>query len=100
MPFTTYVVRVSIRDLYLILNYLIIREKKWEEFINKYELNDWINVYDPEHQSDYRSKYDVYSTPIIYLLDENKIIRGKKLDHSNILPIIEMLEKKKNNQHN
>jgi thiol-disulfide isomerase/thioredoxin len=75
-------------------------EKKWEEFINKYELNDWINVYDPEHQSDYRSKYDVYSTPIIYLLDENKIIRGKKLDHSNILPIIEMLEKKKNNQHN
>ncbi|MEI8279950.1 MAG: thioredoxin-like domain-containing protein [Bacteroidota bacterium] len=71
-------------------------ESKWEEFINKNDLNDWINVYDPEHQSDYRAKYDVYSTPIIYLLDENRIIRGKKLDHSNILPLVEMLEKKKN----
>ncbi len=69
-------------------------EDKWQEFIKKNGLTDWINVYDPEHHSDYRSKYNVYSTPVIYLLDENKIIQGKRLDHSNIAGLIEMLEKK------
>jgi hypothetical protein len=67
---------------------------KWQEFLKKNKLEGWYNVYDPEHTSDYRSKYDVYSTPVIYLLDEKKIIRGKRLDHSNILSVVEMLEKK------
>ena len=69
-------------------------EKLWKEFIEKHQLKDWINVYDPEHTSNYRSMYDVYSTPVIYILDEKKIIRGKRLDHTNVLEVIEMLEKK------
>lgn len=70
-------------------------EKAWKEFIKKKDLGkDWTHVYDPERTSDYRSKYNVYTTPVIYLLDEKKIIRGKKLDHTNILAVIEMLEKK------
>ena len=32
-------------------------------------------------------------TPITYLLDEKKIIRGKKLDYINIAGLIEALEK-------
>jgi len=70
-------------------------EKKWEEFINKNGMNDWINVYDPEHQSDFRSKYDIYSTPVIYLLDEKKIIKGKRIDHTNLVPLIDFLDKQK-----
>jgi peroxiredoxin len=66
---------------------------KWQEFVKNNKLTDWYHVYDPEHKSDYRSKYDVYSTPVIYLLDEKKIIRGKRLDHTNLLSVIEMLEK-------
>lgn len=69
-------------------------EKKITDFINKNKLNDWIVAWDPDHTSDFRSKYDVYSTPTIYLLDEKKIIRGKRLDHSNITTVIEYLEKK------
>jgi peroxiredoxin len=69
-------------------------EKLWKDFINKHQLNDWVNVWDPEHKSNYRSMYDVYSTPVIYLLDEKKIIRGKRLDHSNIMDVINMIEKK------
>jgi len=72
-------------------------EKLWKEFIQKHNLSDWTNVYDPEHKSNYRSMYDVYSTPIIYLLDDKKIIRGKKLDHSNIMDVINMIEKKQAN---
>ncbi len=69
-------------------------EKQWKDFIEKHNIKDWINVYDPEHKSNYRSMYDVYGTPSLYLLDENKIIRGKKLDHTNITSVIEMLEAK------
>ncbi len=69
-------------------------EKKWQETIQKDHIEDWVNVYDPEHKSRFREDYDVYSTPTIYLLDETKIIRGKRIDHSNIATLIEMLERK------
>ena len=71
--------------------------KQWKEFIEKHQLNDWVHVYDPEHQSNYRTMYDVYSTPVVYILDDKKIIRGKRLDHSNLASVIEMLEKKQAN---
>lgn len=71
-------------------------EDKWQEAIKEHPgMEEWINVYDPNNTSDFRSKYDIYSTPVIYLLDENKIIRGKRLDHSNLLEVIEMLERQK-----
>ncbi len=69
-------------------------EKVWQEFIRKNKLEDWINVYDPTNTSNYRSMYDVYSTPVVYLLDEKKIIRGKRIDHTNILSLIDMMERK------
>ncbi len=69
-------------------------EKAITDFITKYKIDAWTNTWDPNHTSDYHNKYDVYSTPTIYLLDEKKIIRGKRLDHSNIAGVIEMLEKK------
>lgn len=68
--------------------------KEWQDFIKKNHLEEWTHVYDPERHSDFRSKYDVYSTPVIYLLDEKKIIIGKRLDHSNIGQVIEMNERK------
>jgi len=63
-------------------------------FVKKNNMQEWTNTWDPDHTSDYHNKYDVYSTPTIYLLDDKKIIRGKRLDHSNIASVIEMLEKK------
>ncbi len=65
-----------------------------KDFVKKYKLGDWTTVWDPEHVGDWRSKFDVYSTPTIYLLDEKKIIRGKRLDHSNIADLLKMLEEK------
>lgn len=69
-------------------------EKQWTDFIKKHKLDEWTHVHDPEHQSNYRSMYDVYSTPVVYLLDEKKIIRGKRIDHTNIMNVIEMLARK------
>jgi len=69
-------------------------QKAITDFITKYNMGDWTNTWDHEHTSDYHNKYDVYSTPTIYLLDEKKIIRGKRLDHNNVAGLLEMLEKK------
>jgi len=69
-------------------------EKEWTDFIKEHKLNEWMHVCDTTHTSNYRSMYDVYSTPVLYLLDEKKIIRGKRIDHSNVMEVINMLERK------
>jgi peroxiredoxin len=71
--------------------------KGWKKFIKDYNLN-WINVIE---QDDYKRAvikkiYDIYKTPIIYLLDENKIIKAKQIDIEQLQNFIEMLEKEKN----
>jgi peroxiredoxin len=68
--------------------------KQWQDFIKEHHLEEWTHVYDPEHHSDFRSKYNVYTTPVIYLLDEKKIIIGKRLDNTNIGQLIEIHERK------
>jgi len=69
-------------------------EKSITDFVTKNKLEEWTNTWDHDHVGDWRGKYDVYSTPTIYLLDEKKIIRGKRLDHSNVAGLVDMLEKK------
>jgi thiol-disulfide isomerase/thioredoxin len=68
---------------------------KVQQFIKDNKIEDWTNVADVNNNTGFKEKYDAYSTPKIYLLDENKKIIGKGLDHSNINTVIEILEKKK-----
>ena len=53
----------------------------------------FINVYDGAHYNNAVEKYDVYSTPVIYILDKNKIIKAKRIDAEQVKPIINSLEK-------
>jgi thiol-disulfide isomerase/thioredoxin len=69
-------------------------EKEWQETIDKFKINDWVNVYDPEHKSNYRAQYDVYATPVTYLIDDKHIIRGKRLAHDNLVTLLDILDKK------
>lgn len=65
-----------------------------QKFVEKDHIRDWTNVVDANNNSGFKQNYDVYSTPKVYLLDKNKIIIGKGLDHSNILDVINWQEKK------
>lgn len=65
-----------------------------QKFIAKNNIREWINVADINNNTGFKDKYDAYTTPKIYLFDENKKIIGKGLDHSNIGTVIDMLEKK------
>jgi len=78
-------------------------KKEWKKFINKQKTGDWINVADINHDdegnpvasSDWRDKYDIYSTPVIYLLDKDKKIIAKRISHTQIVEILERLENNK-----
>lgn len=53
---------------------------KWKEAIEEKGIQEFINVEDPEHLSNFRIFYDIYSTPVIYVLDKDKNIVAKRLD--------------------
>ena len=50
----------------------------WKDFIKKHSLN-WINVGDLYHQTNFRTIYDVTSTPQIFVLDKDKKIIAKRI---------------------
>ena len=71
---------------------------KYLKYIAEHNL-PWINVYDGAHINNAVQKYDIYTTPIIYVLDKNKVIQAKRIDANKVLEIIKglALENKKVN---
>lgn len=65
--------------------------ERWRKYIieKKY---DFINVFDPVHLNNIKDKYDIISTPIIYILDKNKIIKAKKISADQVGGLIEYFE--------
>ena len=64
---------------------------KYLKYIAEHQL-PWINVYDGAHYNNAVEIYDVYSTPVIYLLDKNKVIKAKRISVEQIKPLIADLE--------
>lgn len=53
--------------------------EKFLKYTTEKGLNDWINVYDGVYINNLVNKYDIYSTPVIYILDKNKTIKAKRI---------------------
>lgn len=64
----------------------------WRKFIIEKDLKDMIHVFDPIHLNNLKEQFDIVATPVIYLLDKDKKIKGKKLTHDQVVDIIEKLE--------
>lgn len=69
-------------------------QEEWEQFVRKYGLDIFTNVYDPTNKAIYK-KYYVDITPEVYVLNKDREIIGKNLDVEQIATIIER-DKKKN----
>lgn len=65
----------------------------WLEYIKENKL-DWINVEDPEQKTAYKYLYDIYSTPVIYLLDKDKKIIAKRIGAEDLENFIRHHKKK------
>jgi hypothetical protein len=80
-------------------------QENWLNFIRSHNLGDWINVYQTTAQHDaviaagrpdYRQLYDVYQTPVLYLLDKEKRIIAKKLTYQQVDEVVSLKLKKVN----
>ena len=67
---------------------------KYKKYVDEKKL-DWINVYDGAHYNNLKDKYDIYSTPVIYILDKDKRIKAKRIDVDQIKPILNAIENNK-----
>jgi len=66
--------------------------EEWEKFVEEKDMHEegWINVWDgPYPHSGFRDFYDIYSTPVLYVLDKNKKIIGKRIGVTDIKSLIE-----------
>jgi hypothetical protein len=74
-------------------------KEAWLQFIKDHNLKDWIHVYETKAHQDsvesagqpsYRQLYDVYQTPMLYLLDKDKRIVAKKLSYQQLDEVINL----------
>jgi len=74
-------------------------KETWLKFIQDHNLKDWIHVYQTQAAHDaetasnkpgFRQLYDVYQTPILYLLDKDKRIIAKKLTYQQFDEVINL----------
>ena len=65
----------------------------WLKFIKEHKLNGWIHLHQTDETRDkitkagtpgYRQLYDVYQTPVMYLLDKDKNIVAKKINYKQV----------------
>lgn len=54
-------------------------EEEWKKFIAEQKTAGLTNGYDFSGQVDFRNKYDVLSTPTVYILDKDKRILARKM---------------------
>jgi thiol-disulfide isomerase/thioredoxin len=68
--------------------------EKWKKFIRDNKL-DFMNVYDGVHLNDLKKKFDIFSTPVIYVLDKNKVIKAKRIGVEQVEDVIRNFSKAK-----
>ncbi|WP_439554644.1 redoxin domain-containing protein [Flavobacterium macrobrachii] len=80
------------KDVKVYSVYTLYDSEKYKKYIAEHNLN-FINLYDGAHINNIVEKYDVYSTPVIYILDKNKKIKAKRIGVDQIKKIISFIEK-------
>lgn len=66
---------------------------QWRQFLINNKITDFINVYDPVHINNVKEKFDVNSTPLIYVLDRDKKIITKKIASEYVVDMLKAAEK-------
>ena len=81
------------KDVKVYSVYTLHEGDKYLKYIADNGLQDWINVYDGAHINNVTVKYDIYSTPVIYVLDKNKKIKAKRIGVEQLKDVIKDMEK-------
>jgi thiol-disulfide isomerase/thioredoxin len=65
----------------------------WFDFVLNNGMMKWQNVWDPFANSQYREKYDISSSPVLYLLDKDNKIIAKRIGYEQAIEIMNEIEK-------
>jgi len=68
----------------------------WRKFIIEKKLSDFNHVYDPIHINNLKDRFDIYSTPVIYILDKEKRIKAKRIGAEQVVEVLNALELRDN----
>ena len=49
-------------------------------------------MYDPIHLNNLKERFDIYSTPVIYILDKDKKIKAKRIGSDQVVQMLKTLE--------
>ena len=71
--------KYSDQNIKIVAVYTQWEKDSWIEFIHSKNLEEWIHLYDPYNRSNFRNNYDIYSTPVVYILDKDKKILAKRI---------------------
>ena len=62
--------------------------EEWKKVLVEKGLTDGINVFDPYQNTNFRQLYDIYSTPVSYVLDKDKKIIAKRIPPETIVDLL------------
>lgn len=68
---------------------------EWQKYVQEHKMDWWINVWDPERKSNFPVTYDIYSTPVVYVLDRDHKIMIKRIGWETLPQVLDELLKKK-----
>lgn len=68
--------------------YSMDNKEEWTTFLVKHNMFEWMNVWDQNHSTRFKIKYDARQTPGVYVLDENKKIIAKKMTIEQLRSIV------------
>ncbi|SOE23093.1 Thiol-disulfide isomerase or thioredoxin [Spirosomataceae bacterium TFI 002] len=71
---------------------------KIKGFVEKYKTGNMVNAWDAKGRYYFREKFDIYSTPTSYMLNEKKEIIGKRIPIEEFDRFIEFYEKRQQEQ--
>ncbi len=69
---------------------------KWKDKIQQYKIQDWVNVNATRSITEsYHDLYDIYATPMIYLLNREREIIAKKISANQLYQFLKYYDSKK-----
>lgn len=71
---------------------------KWAEYIKEHNLSGWHHVWDPYRKSNFDKYYDIYSTPVIYILKPDFTIYAKRIGADQVGPLLDELIQRRNTE--
>jgi hypothetical protein len=74
------------------------KDEEWLKFVRSKNIRQWLNVRDSKNHTDFKITYDIYATPVLYVLDKDKNIIAKRISYENLDDFLAQYEKSLQNK--